>query len=315
MVRKSGDTQRAGAPGLDRLGTRLRSGLSFYVIRKKTACSSMSTQPSSTETANPEVEAASSQLHEHCTELVIVCCHAICDDASRATEENSWRMQPFQRSDAKTNKAGEHETFILHILAAISTHVHRPSSLVMFSGGHTTNSPLSEAQSYQQVLENLQPSLFGQTPSKQETALEEYATDSYQNLLFSILRFRKLVGRYPEAVTVITHAFKERRFLELHAAAIKWPRSRLRVQGINPPFTLEELEDTQKGEHERAYKMFADDSYGVLSPLADKRKARNWDPKAAEYLAVEDEVARLLAWTGGESGGEVFPGRLPWEER
>ncbi|KAK5120642.1 hypothetical protein LTR85_006000 [Meristemomyces frigidus] len=246
--------------------------------------------------------------------LVVVCCHAICEDASHAAEESSWRLQPFQRSNEETGKPGEHETFIHHILAAMLSSAPRSSTLVMFSGGRTTNSIWSEAESYQQVLQKLNVSVGGGKRSEQRTAVEELATDSYQNLLFSILKFRKLVGRYPQTVTVITHAFKERRFLELHATAVKWPLSKLRVQGINPPFTLEELEQTQKGESERAHKLFAEDPYGVRSPLTDKRKARNWLPHMAEGLAVEKEVAELLQWDGGRSGSEIFPGKLPWEE-
>ena len=114
-------------------------------------------------------------------------------------------------------------------------------------------------------------------------------------------------------MTVLTHAFKERRFLELHATAIKWPRSRLRVQGISPPFTLDELNQTQKGELERGYDLFVEDPYGVQSVLADKRKARRWDPQVVEDLAVEPEVRELLGWTGGESGTAIYPGTLPWE--
>ncbi|KAK5133493.1 hypothetical protein LTR08_007630 [Meristemomyces frigidus] len=247
------------------------------------------------------------------TGLVIVCCHAVCEDAPSTVKEDSWRLQSFQRSDARTGKPGEHETFLLHILAAAMIYSHRPSALVMFSGGQTTDSELSEAKSYEQVLGSFMTLQDNQSRLGQRVALEEHATDSYQNLLFSILRFRRLVGRYPETVTVITHAFKERRFFDLHAAAIKWPRSRLRVQGVSPPFTLDELEQTQRSELKRGYKLFAKDLYGVQSPLSDKRTARNWDPRVMQGLAVESEVEQLLRWTGGESGTDIYPGTLPWE--
>jgi len=252
-----------------------------------------------------------------CNELIVVCSHAICEDASNAHDESNWSLQPFQRSDPVTQKPSEHETFILHIAAAAMTHHYRPKALVMFSGGKTNkDSPKSEAESYRDVFRRLQTSLSGQYLSEGSVALEEYATDSYQNLLFSILRFRKLVGCYPKTVTVITHAFKEHRFLELHGPAIKWPSGRLRVQGINPPFSLEERELTQKGELERGYRLFAEDPYGGRSPLSDKRRARNWDPDVVETLAADEEpeVKILLRWNGEESGNEVFPGRLPWEE-
>ena len=43
--------------------------------------------------------------------------------------------------------------------------------------------------------------------------LEELATDSYQNLLFSILKHKIATGVYPYHITIVTHEFKRRRFL------------------------------------------------------------------------------------------------------
>ncbi|KAK5008880.1 hypothetical protein LTR28_003376 [Elasticomyces elasticus] len=147
--------------------------------------------------------------------------------------------------------------------------------------------------------------------------LEESATDSYQNLLFSILAFRRIAGKYPRTVTVITHAFKERRFLELHAKAIHWPPHRIRLQGINPPFSAVELAEAVHGEQTRGYGAFERDLYGAGGVLAAKRKARNWDEEKtfpSLCQGVEGVVQRLLRWTGGSYGNEIFPEKLPWED-
>ena len=253
---------------------------------------------------------------DRCRDLVIVCCHAICENDQEWVGEHNWRLQPFQCSNAASSKPSEHETFVLHILTAAMSHLYRPETLVMFSGGRTSSeSDKSEAGSYADVLENMQLSVNGKPLQCGSLALEERATDSYQNLVFSILRFKQVVGQYPRNVTVITHAFKERRFLELHTRAIKWPASRIRVQGINPPFTLEELEQTLRGEAERGYKAFAEDPYGVGPTLASKRVARNWDPRVVDELATgaEPEVDGLLRWQGGRGLQEIFPQKLPWE--
>lgn len=150
-------------------------------------------------------------------------------------------MQPFQRSNADTLKVGEHETFLAHIQAGMNS-LHRPGTLLVFSGGITTHHQISEARSYLNACNSLR--LRGRLRQTEAMlkglsgiATEEYATDSYQNLLFSIIKFWQLTGSYPHSITVITHAFKESRFLELHAQAIHWPAERIRVQGINPPFT------------------------------------------------------------------------------
>jgi hypothetical protein len=192
--------------------------------------------------------------------------------------------------------------------------------MIIFSGGRTTSlsanpTSRSEAEGYALILLNLarnNPSLFSR---EMQFALETHATDSYQNLLFSILRFRQLTGSYPRDVTVITHAFKQARFLEQHAPAIKWPAHRIRVAGLNPPFSAVELEEVVEGEKARAYDLFAEDPYAMRGVLAEKRLARNWEAaKANVFLGygLGREVAGLLEWNGGVSGWERYPGRLPW---
>lgn len=250
-------------------------------------------------------------------ELVIVCCHGIYMGAGGDLDENQWILQSFSRSDPSMNKPGEHETFTAHIVSAAMAVHSNPCALLVFSGGKTTNHPRSEAESYGVILKHIVDTNAALFPAGVRYALETYATDSYQNLLFSIIRFRQLTGIYPKNITVVTHAFKERRFLELHAPAIKWPSHRIRVQGINPPFTLDELNFTQRGEHERAYLAFSGDPYGVRTPLISKRLARNWNAdKAHVFLGfrLESEVMGLLTWQGGVSGWETFPRRLPWED-
>lgn len=232
--------------------------------------------------------------------------------------EEQWNLQPFQRGVPEYNKRGEHETFIQHIQAGLQA-LKRLNTVVVFSGGWTTDVPRSEARSYVAVVRLLDPNALDIRNTANDTprlVTEELATDSYQNLLFSIAEFRMLTGEYPNNITVITHAFKERRFLELHAKAIKWPADRFRVQGINPPFTLRELNEVQKLERERAYDLFATDPYGTGQTLAKKRRDRKWDTMSLKQVKVnapEDSVRDLLDWTGGSSGTEIFPGKLPWE--
>lgn len=251
------------------------------------------------------------------TDLVLVCCHAIYMGEGRDLSEEQWILQPFSKSDRLARRPGEHETFIAHILTAAVAVANNPEALLMFSGGFTTNAPRSEAESYGIVLRemvNSSPALF---PAGVRYALETYATDSYQNLLFSIIRFRQLTGAYPLNITIITHAFKERRFLELHAPAIKWPHHRIRVQGLNPPFSLDELNHTQLAERDRAYNAFAGDPYGVRMPLSHKRHTRNWNAERAHVFLgyrLEPEIMGLLTWQGGVSGWETYPRRLPWED-
>jgi hypothetical protein len=167
--------------------------------------------------------------------LIIVCCNSIYHGgtASDPHHEENWALKSFQKSTA--SKQGEHETLIEHIQASIKIQQKKPhSSFVVFSGGATNKdyTDLSESQSYLNVLQAL-----GTTKGSENILLDELATDSFQNIIFSIIAFRKHCGYYPLEITIVAHAFKERRFLDLHAKAIRWPADRIRVVGVDPPFS------------------------------------------------------------------------------
>lgn len=55
---------------------------------------------------------------------------------------------------------------------------------------------------------------------------EEFARDSYENLLFSLCRFHEITGRYPDKITVIGFGFKEKRFTDLHRKAVRFPKNK-----------------------------------------------------------------------------------------
>lgn len=67
---------------------------------------------------------------------------------------------------------------------------------------------------------------------KNRVFLEEFARDSYENLLFSICRFKEATGNYPSRVTVIGFDFKENRFSKLHRKAIGFPKDSFTYIGI-----------------------------------------------------------------------------------
>jgi len=51
-------------------------------------------------------------------------------------------------------------------------------------------------------------------------------------VLFSLARFRELTGAYPAHITVVGHAFKRRRFEQLHRLALRWPKTRFAYEGV-----------------------------------------------------------------------------------
>lgn len=108
-----------------------------------------------------------------------------------------------------------------------------------FSGATRTSTPFSESTSYFSLAIAL--SLLTPSPSHARlglntyarTATEEYALDSFQNLIFSIARFREVTGHYPKHITVVGYALKEARFTELHRSALRWPVDRWEYAGID----------------------------------------------------------------------------------
>jgi hypothetical protein len=138
--------------------------------------------------------------------------------------------------------------------------------------------------------------------------LEEQATDSYQNLLFSILLFRQTTGTYPRDIRIITHAFKTRRFLELHGPAIQWPKDRIRVEGIDPTMSSTEYEETVRGEERFGYTPWKDDPLGTKELLSRKREQRGWQKADSERLIEGLEPGVQDLFHG------VVPERLPWSD-
>ncbi|KAF1845246.1 uncharacterized protein K460DRAFT_105477 [Cucurbitaria berberidis CBS 394.84] len=263
--------------------------------------------------------------------LIVVCCHAIfLPDAESSNfalhsphYEPHWLLAPFQKSDPETRKPGEHETFLAHVKAGLDALTigtdpeHPPSSLLVLSGGATkpSHTPISEARSYYHAAlaeELVQGHHHGGRAhrmfSKGYVLLEEQATDSFQNLLFSILLFRKTTGRYPTNIRIITHSFKAKRFLDLHAPTIRWPKDRVQVQGIDPVMSSTDLESTLRGEEQNGYAQWKKDPLGTGELLSGKRRQRAWDESVAGELVegLEASVEELLQGS--------IPTELPWEQ-
>lgn len=263
-------------------------------------------------------------------DLIIVCCHGIFHPDVSTSEfplfspydENNWHLAPFQKSNPDTGKPGEQETFVAHALAGIDVLVGEMSpdipskSLLVMSGGPTKPSltPLSEARSYYHAAlaqELAQGSQGGgrvhRLFSEGRILLEEHATDSFQNLLFGILLFRRTTGKYPRNIRIITHAFKAQRFLDLHAPAIRWPSEKIQVQGIDPVMSGVERGETIIGEEKYGYTPWLEDPLGTGEVLAGKRRNRGWEEHVAQQLVegLEDSVKELLRGT--------VPPQLPWD--
>lgn len=242
------------------------------------------------------------------THLVIVAGHAVLNFASdlkrAASSDDAWHLLEYQKG------SGLPEAILTHIKEGLKVAENDPSALLVFSGGETRRDvgPISEGASYYAVTDAL--SVWGDSNVRARTITEEYATDSLQNLLFSICRFREITNSYPLRITVVSFSFKSNRFVNQHARAILWPSNALSFIGVDPPTTSGfDLESASRGERENSASAFEKDPYGCNSKqLIDKRISRNPFSRSHNYATTCSEISGLLSYCGDL----LYTDELPW---
>jgi len=215
--------------------------------------------------------------------------------------EDAWYLLPYQLNQ------GFPEIISSHILTGVQLAKDDPKSLLIFSGGQTRYDvgPTSEAASYYYLA---QEKKWITEELRSRIYLDEYARDSFENLLFSLCRFKEVLGYYPTKVTVIGFDFKSDRFSSLHRKAIKFPEDKFSYVGLKPNAQFDYLKAVS-GE-KLALKSFSEDLYGCNDPaLKQKRDIRNPFKRSIPYELACPELRNLLDWCGPR----LFPAHLPWE--
>ncbi|KAG8896605.1 hypothetical protein FRB99_008803, partial [Tulasnella sp. 403] len=202
------------------------------------------------------------------THLVIVAGHAVwtgCTPDGREDEAN-WMLEERQKG------GGNVQAFFKHIETGARILHGDENSLLVFSGGQTRpKSLMTEAQSYHQLavaahlLES--PGESKNSRVAKRAVSENFALDSFQNLLFSLARFREATGAYPKNITIIGFGMKRRRFEELHKVAIRWPQERFSYVGIDVDG---DTSYAYAGEFQYGYTPYSNDLYGCHGELLEK---------------------------------------------
>lgn len=263
-------------------------------------------------TVNMPFDASVLQDLDH---LVLVAGHAVLDPHSESLDsadrrEGVWHLLDYQRNQDMP------KVLVSHIQSGVRAAAADPKALLVFSGGQTRPEagPHDEGGSYYRVAEHYgwwghdSGEEGSNIPVSQRTVLEDFAADSFQNLVFSICRFHEVVGRYPSQITVVGFSFKAERFASMHRAAIRFPVHRFRYIGVETPSHFD-LAKAELGERMNSVLPFQADPYGCNSPLLrEKRLARNPFKRTNPYPLSCPELRGLLRWCKAD----IFPYALPW---
>jgi len=243
--------------------------------------------------------------------LVMVAGHAVFVgvEYSRSTDPQQWALQSYHQG-----VDGVVESFLNHIRLGIETTAQDPSAMLLFSGGQTrlAAGPRSEGLSYWLIAEanrwfvNTSDNAKSLLQVRARAFTEEHARDSFENLLFSICRFYEITGHYPDNITVISYALKQRRFRDLHRAAVSFPESRFRFIGTPLP-SEKGVAQAEAGEAKTG-DQFSRDPYGCGPELSTKRVERDPFFVGPPHASRCPDLASLLSYCGSS----VYTGSLPW---
>jgi len=229
--------------------------------------------------------------------LVAVTGHAIyLAEHDAPLDDRNWFLQEYE--------LGEPPLLLEHIRRGVEIAHADATSLLVFSGGQSRAAagPRSEAEGYWRLANRFD--WWGLNEVEQRSATEGYARDSFENLLFSICRFREWTGEYPQHVDLLSWEFKRERF-DLIRGALRLLEDKFTFIGVNQP---PDLAAATAGEA-RAVAAIALDPYGSGPEIQSKRNARNPFHLTAPYPLSCPEIQDLLSHTGPA----LFTGPLPWD--
>ncbi|CUM50867.1 uncharacterized protein AC631_04761 [Debaryomyces fabryi] len=244
--------------------------------------------------------------------LIILPCHSIWKPGETLGElRDEWSLVDFQI------EGYDHLSFKDHIIRSLSILKHDKDATLIISGGQTKEDcgPISESLSYYELAMKLNDD----SQLIPRITTEEFARDSFENVIFLYCRFYELYKAYPERITVVGFEFKKQRFLENHLKQALCISKDINYVGNAPiPKDLDKEEqikyfqDLEQQEYKHAVQHFEKDWYGIKSPLIDKKMKRDpfkryhgycqSNPKLAKFLvAISDEESQKGTLRSNES--------------
>ncbi len=170
--------------------------------------------------------------------LVLVPCHGVYVGTERrhAYTPDYW-ISKFRN---------EGEFYTEHLMAGLKEAAQGQQYMFMPSGGMTmwAAGPVSEGESYWFLADQFN---WGTDSSiRNRTFPETFARDSFENLLFSIARYVKLVGEMPKDIIICGWAFKKERYA-IYADALRLRNGQMHYLEVNMPIGKEDDLKTPRG--------------------------------------------------------------------
>lgn len=214
-------------------------------------------------------------------------------------DDEFWALLPFQK--------GEPKFYCEHIKEGVRLTHSTPGGVLIFSGGRTRADygNWSEASSSLTVAKSAQWWELGALQHPR-VLTEEFATDSYENLLFSLCRFYLQFGFFPLHVHVVGWKFKEERFRS-HASALRFPAERFAYHGVNNPVDL----NSAIQQESRVTHLFKEHPFGTHPEILSKRASRNPFGMRAPYANFVPPLTPFFSTTGNTA--DLSSGIFPWE--
>lgn len=228
-------------------------------------------------------------------QLIILPCHSIWKGGDTdGLNQNEWFLAPFQY------EGHDHLCFRDHIIKSVEQLRQSPNSILIISGGKTKEvaGPVSEAESYYKLLKRI----FSEEEEflRKRVYIEEFARDSFENVLFLLCRYYEILNYYPEFISVVGFEFKRERFLDCHLeGALNFPRDRVNYIGNSPlpeggHTNTKYFQNLENAETKHALIHFKTDFYGIKPPLSSKRNERNPFGIKHSYARTNPQLEYLL---------------------
>lgn len=262
--------------------------------------------------------------------LIILPCHSIYvgnevsksvidtpDEVGPGTDAKDWILASFQK------QSNDQISFLHHIYKAFSLLEKQQGSILVITGGYTKEAvKKSESGSYLEVAK-----ARGIVHDDSSIFLEEYARDSYENVLYSLCLYRRKMGYWPDHVTVVGFEFKRYRFMQQHLKVLEYPASMTEYVGIGPfyngPDKQQFFQRLSMLEKKNAVDLFRENPFGTRgSPLYEKKKQRDPYHRLINYENPAENVMNTMLKLGEMDYSRALDvyttqcrKKFPWSDR